>query len=70
MCDKGKGVQALFVKLMSWYDEKAKKIKIRCFGIETAGNTSEDAAKSINHSLKLFVCTCKQNDKLTCSNCL
>ena len=62
MCNKGKGVQALFVKLMSWYDEKAKKIKIRCLGIETEGNTSEDATKAINHQLKLFVCTRKQND--------
>ena len=25
-----------------------------CFGIESAGNTSKDAAQAIDHSLKLF----------------
>ena len=31
-----------------------KRDEFICFGIETAGNTSKDAAQGINHSLKLF----------------
>ena len=42
------------MKLLCWYNEIQNKVETICFGIESAGNTSKDAAQAINHSLKLF----------------
>jgi hypothetical protein len=57
LCDKGEDKgnnMASFVKLLSYYDNIKKKVVVICFGIETAGNKSNDAAQSIDHALKLF----------------
>ena len=56
MCDKGEesrtGVS--FVKLVAFYDTHQKRVVVRYFGIEQAGNSSKDAAMAINYALKLF----------------
>ena len=56
ICDKGEdgGTGASFVKLMTYYNDKEDKVDVTCFGIEHAGNSLDDAAKAIDHSLKLF----------------
>ena len=56
ICDKGedKGPSASFIKLLCWHDNLNKQVEVICFGIESAGSTSKDAAKAINHSLRLF----------------
>ena len=56
ICDKGenKGPAASFVKLLCWYNKINKRVEVICFGIESAGNTSKDAAQAVSHSLKLF----------------
>ena len=33
---------------------KKERVKVICFGIESAGNTSKAAAQGVDHSLKLF----------------
>ena len=43
-----------FVKLMAWYDLNFSRVKVICFGIETAGNASIDAACGIDHALKVY----------------
>lgn len=43
-----------FVELMAYYVSEMIGVKVICFGIETAGNASEDAACGIDHSLKVF----------------
>ena len=55
ICDKGenKGNAASFVKLLCWISDQGI-VDVCCFGIESAGNKSDDAAKAIHHSLKLF----------------
>ena len=55
LCDKDedKNLAASFVKLLCWYNER-KGIEILCFEIESAGNSSKDAAKVIHYSLKIF----------------
>ena len=55
ICDKGenKGNAASFVKLLCWVSDRGA-VDVCCFGIESAGNKSDDAAKAIHHSLKLF----------------
>jgi len=42
------------VKLLCWYSSKKERVEVVCFGIESAGNTSKDAAQGIDYSLKLF----------------
>jgi len=56
ICDKGenKGPNASFVKLLCWYNKVKNRVDTICFGIKSTGNTSKDAAQSIDHSLKLF----------------
>ena len=56
MADKGEdnGKSASFVKLMAYYVSKKVGVKVVCFGIETAGNASKDAACGIDHSLRVF----------------
>ena len=56
ICDKGedKGPAASFIKLVCWHDNLHKRVEVICFGIESAGSTSKDAARAINHSLRLF----------------
>ena len=56
MVDKGEdnGKSASFVKLMAYYVSKKIGVKVACFGIETARNSSKDAACGIDHSLKVF----------------
>ena len=56
MADKGEdnGKSASFVKLMAYYVSKKVGVKVVCFGIETAGNASKDAACGIDHSLTVF----------------
>jgi hypothetical protein len=56
ICDKGKDDKngASFVKLMTYYDEDEDKVQVVCFGIEHAGNNSDDAANAIHHALTLF----------------
>ena len=55
MCDKGEesGTGASFVKLVTFYDTHRKRVVVRCFWIEQAGNI-KDAAMAINHALKVF----------------
>ena len=54
ICDKGenKGPEASFVKLLCWYNKIMNKVETICFGIESAGNTSTNAAQGIDHLLK------------------
>ena len=56
ICDKGenKGLEASFVKLLYLYNKIMNKVETICFGIESAGNTSKNAAQGIDYSLKLF----------------
>ena len=56
MADKGEdnGKSASFIKLMAYYVSKKIGVKVVCFGIETAGNSSKDDACGIDHSLKVF----------------
>ena len=42
---------------MTYYCRKRKRVMVTCFKIEHAGNTSNDAAHAIDHSLKLFKIT-------------
>ena len=57
LCDKreyGGNNKASFVKLLSYYNTKEKKVMVVCFGIEKVGNTSDDATQAIDHLLNLF----------------
>ena len=56
ICDKGEdgGTGDSFVKLMAYYNDREDKVDVTCFGIKNAGNKSDDAAKAIDHALKLF----------------
>ena len=67
MCDKGEesGTGASFVKLTAFYDSKRKRVVVRCFGIEQAGNSSKDAAMAVDHSLKLFEYSCPIKKRFT-----
>ena len=60
MCDKGEesGTGASFVKLAAFYDNIRKRVVVRCFGIEQAGNSFKDAAMAIDYSLNLFEYSC------------
>ena len=67
MCDKGEdsGTGASFVKLTSFFDCVRKRVVVRCFGIEQAGNSSKDAAIAIDHALKLFEYCCQTRKRFT-----
>ena len=54
ICDKGDGkaLSMSLIKLLCWYNALRKSVEVICFDIESAGNTSKDAAQGINHSLK------------------
>ena len=54
--DKGEdnGKSASFVKLMVYYVSEEYGVKGIYFGIEIAGNSSQDSGCSIDHSVKVF----------------
>ena len=58
MCDKGEGQKkrngASFIKLVPRFDMKTDKIKVTCIGIQSAGNSSIDAAEGVDHVLKPY----------------
>ena len=58
MCDKGdesKGRDgAHFPKLVIQYNNVNGKVRLACISIETAGNSSKEAAEGINHALLKF----------------
>ena len=60
MCDKGDGDRkrdgASFVKLLARYCTLQARVLVRSFGIESAGNSSIDAAEAIDHALKQYDC--------------
>ena len=58
MCDKGDGSKgrdgANFPKLVIQYNFANEKVRVVCISIETAGNSSKEAAEGINHALLKF----------------
>ena len=58
MCDKGDSSNrrdgASFVKLIARWNSEKDKVRVTSIGIEGAGNTTEDGADAIDHSLKFF----------------
>ena len=58
MCDKGDGSKgrdgANFVKLLAYWDEENKKVRLVSIGIDGAGNSSQEAAAGIDFSLLPF----------------
>ena len=58
LADKGEGENkrngASFVKLLARYDETRRRVKVTSIGIQSAGNTSIDAAEGIDHALKVY----------------
>ena len=61
MCDKGESrssnetkKNAPHVKLLAYYNKVRQKVCVLNFGSNTTGNTSEDAAKDIDHALKIW----------------
>ena len=58
MCDKGDGSKgrdgANFVKLLAYWDEENKKVRVVSIGIDGAGNSSQEAAAGIDFSLLPF----------------
>ena len=58
MADKGEGESkrdgASFVKLAASYDDEHGKVNVSFIGIQSAGNTSKDAAMGVDNALLLF----------------
>ena len=58
LTDKGEGENkrngASFAKLLARYDETRSRVKVTSIGIQSAGNTSVDAAEGIDHALQVY----------------
>ena len=59
MCDKGDGSKGRdgenFVKLLAYWDEENKKVRVVSIGIDGAGNSSQEAAKGIDFPSYLLI---------------
>ena len=69
LADKGEGENkrngASFVKLIARYDETRSRVKVTYVGVQSAGNTSIDAAEGIDHALQVYDCS---DDRILLSN--
>ena len=58
IADKGKGENncngASFVKILARYDELQHRVKFTSVGIQSADNTSIEAADGIDHALEVY----------------